>query len=78
MLADERMRVARDLHDVVAHHLSAVAVQAGAARVLPEEAVPGAVGHMVDAARRISAALPESRSNLVHPDSSCSDYFGRR
>jgi signal transduction histidine kinase len=46
-VAQERVRIARDLHDVVAHHIAVVKVQAsGAKHVLAHR--PGAVGPALD------------------------------
>jgi signal transduction histidine kinase len=61
---DERVRIARDLHDVVAHHVSVIAVQAEAAQEVlasqPERA-SAAMGHVADTAR---SALTELRRVL--------------
>jgi len=61
---EERIRIARDLHDVVAHHVSVIAVQAEAAQEVlatqPERA-SAAMGHVADTAR---SALTELRRVL--------------
>jgi signal transduction histidine kinase len=63
-VADERVRIARDLHDVVAHHLSVIVVQAEAAQEVlaadPDRA-ESAMGTVADTAR---GALGELRRVL--------------
>lgn len=57
-LADEREAIARDLHDVIAHHVSAVGIHAGAARL--------ALGNDPDAAARsLGAVESASRSAMM-------------
>jgi signal transduction histidine kinase len=62
--AEERVRIARDLHDVVAHHISVIVVQAEAAQEVlaahPERA-EGAMATVADTAR---SALGELRRML--------------
>jgi signal transduction histidine kinase len=53
---DERLRIARELHDVVAHNVSVIAIQAGAARV------SGSSGE--DALRSIETTARDTLSEL--------------
>ncbi|BBG01930.1 MULTISPECIES: sensor histidine kinase [Pseudonocardia] len=67
-LGRERLRVARELHDVVAHHVSAIAVQAGAARMAADPAVrAGAFEHIAESGRRIADVLPDLAGSTPDP-----------
>ncbi|MFF6805551.1 histidine kinase [Streptomyces sp. NPDC012616] len=63
-VAEERVRIARDLHDVVAHHITLVNAQAGVAyhlmRANPDQAYE-ALAHIKDNSR---AALDELRATV--------------
>ncbi|GIE53819.1 ATPase [Amorphoplanes nipponensis] len=76
-VADERVRIARELHDVVAHHMSVISVQAGLARYVlrtdPQtaEAALGTVlaadGEALDEMRRMLALLRAADDGPAEP-----------
>lgn len=59
-VADERLRIARDLHDVIAHHMAVITVQSGVAQHLlredPDEAAKS-LRHVVDSSREVLEEL---------------------
>ncbi|MDG4805011.1 histidine kinase [Micromonospora sp. WMMD980] len=69
----ERTAIARDLHDIVAHHVAAIALRAGAARYAvqhtgrPEEAVL-ALGELRDTAGQVLDELRDLLEVLRDPD----------
>lgn len=66
----ERIRIARELHDVTAHHLSVIAVQAGLARYVLESDVPTADQALRTISEVGSEGLAELRRliSLLRPD----------
>lgn len=59
-VVEERLRIARDLHDVVAHHIAVINVQVGVATALLREEPAGAeeaLAHVRQAARTVLADL---------------------
>ncbi|MFI0791565.1 sensor histidine kinase [Micromonospora rubida] len=67
---DERLRIARDLHDVVAHHMSVVSVQAGLAWYVLESDPPTARSALRTVLDTTGEALDEMRGMLtvLRPD----------
>ena len=74
-VAEERVRIARELHDVVAHHTAVVTVQAGVAQHLlltRPEAAAEALGQVRRAAGAVLAELGDILSVLREPDGTLS------
>ena len=63
-VANERSRIARELHDVVAHQVSMMTIQAGAAKTVANSDVAAAINAMGDVERAGRQALGELRHLL--------------
>ncbi|MFP5317973.1 MAG: sensor histidine kinase [Acidimicrobiia bacterium] len=63
-VADERLRIARELHDVVAHSMSVIAVQAGTGRMVIDDDVDHARRALVSIEETSKRALDEMRRLL--------------
>jgi signal transduction histidine kinase len=77
-VADERSRIARELHDVVAHQVSMMTVQAGAAKTIARDDLDTAIDAMGDVERAGRQALGELRHLLgvLRPDTADPDELG--
>jgi signal transduction histidine kinase len=64
-VVEERLRIARELHDVVAHALSVIAVQAGAGRMVGEESPSTAREALASIETASRSALGEMRRLLM-------------
>ncbi|GAA5153870.1 hypothetical protein GCM10025768_24180 [Microbacterium pseudoresistens] len=64
VLVEERSRIARDLHDIVAHSMSLIQVQASTARYRVEGLSPAAIAEFDDIAGTARTALVEMRRLL--------------
>jgi signal transduction histidine kinase len=72
-VAEERLRIARDLHDVVAHHLALANAQAGTAAYLSRTRPDQVDRILADLTATTSSALRELKATvgvLRHPDDS--------
>jgi signal transduction histidine kinase len=71
-VTDERLRIARELHDVVGHHVALIGIQTSAARTVLEDAPDKAAGAMRQAEETSRAATRDLRLLLgalrVGPD----------
>lgn len=76
----ERARIARELHDIVSHHLAVVVVQAGAGRIARPGPRHGASERFATIRQSGVHALAEMSRlvDLLHADDAATDDAGRR
>jgi signal transduction histidine kinase len=63
-VVEERLRIARELHDVIAHHVAAIGVQAGAARRVMDRDPEAAAGALRTVEESSRSAVSEMRGLL--------------
>ncbi len=63
-VVEERLRIARDVHDLVAHHIAVVNVQSGVARHLLDTD-PAAAGRSLDIARSAASTVVDELGELL-------------
>ena len=66
LLANERTRIARELHDTTAHHLSSIAIQTTAARAVLHANPHAAEQQLEGISTSISKALSDVRATVNH------------
>ena len=66
LLANERTRIARELHDTTAHHLSSIAIQTTAARAVLHTNPHAAEQQLEGISTSISKALADVRATVNH------------
>ncbi|GAA5069660.1 sensor histidine kinase [Nocardia callitridis] len=64
-VSDERAAIARDLHDVISHHVSAVGIHAGVARMAMTASGTATTGDDTAAIRSLEAVESSSRAAMV-------------
>ncbi len=68
VLAQERLRIARELHDVVAHSITVITVQAAFGRLVADDAAQAkdVLGTIETAGRRLSSSCVSCSRCCVH------------
>ena len=63
-MIEERLRIARELHDVVAHHIAVIQVQAGVGRP-PADTKPGRGAEALAHIRRASGTVLDELGGML-------------